>query len=347
MLGLGGLTYDQGEAELSTGGSQSVQPATGGQPPSTAGGDGDLNLGGAPEETPPDSFSILLDRDSLIAASPFPRAFADYFIFDPGKEELSFLRQDGYRSIEIGAWDFPAPEGLTHLRVVPFDGGMTVMGYDSVSGYTSQAIVGNDGEFEFVSTDVGTSGRTALISFFADGVWLALAYSASDGNYRYFRPAPAEEGEVFAGEWEPGWTGVAPFSVGSDVGVLKFDESTGKLQFDRLTRRGEPFETMLELVLPKSFSHMQTFLGDEAGRRTGVVLYQQGSGEVVTGKLTVDGSGVEFVQEATGYFRGDLTQIVPLSSIQKAFAFTFSATSGQAVLRDLSPLGDLGIPVIR
>lgn len=341
MLGLGGLTYDQGEGETTvrTGGA----PENSGGTPEGAGGsvsgDGGVHtsLGGGSNGATSGVSFLLLDREAQVAALPLPNESPGYFVFEPSSQELSRVKADGTGSEVLATWDWPALDGFSHLAAVPFSEGITLIGYDRASGSTSQAILQGEGDFQILANDIGTSGRTALLPLFTGAEWLAFVYSASNGNYRYFRPLPAEDAALFAGSSEPGWTSIERFVNGDDVGVLKHNEATRLLQFDRFVALGAPLSSVFTLELDRAFSHMVTFGGDS------VLLYQAGSGLVVTGKIVEEQGSVSFVETQKGYFRGDLSQIEPLSG---DIALTFSSASGRAVVRTLDPLeNDPAIPV--
>jgi hypothetical protein len=311
-------------------------------PPSLGDGDGDQSLGnsaGASGES--DDFSVLLDRSAVLAASPLPAELPSYFFFEPGSGNLSYRRQDGETSSVLGTWTWPAPEGVSHLAVVPYPEGLTLLSYDQISGSTSQATLNNQGEFEIVSTDIGTSGRTEVVAFYNGEEWLAFVYSVSDGNYRYFRPLPSDRTELFAGISEPGFTSIDRFAVGEDAGLLKHNRATGLLQFDRFVAVGEPLQEVFKVSLDESFSDMVTF-GDGW-----ILLYQEGPGTAVTGRIVQAETGAYFSEAERGHFRGNLSQITPLAGTLSGQAFTFSAASGQAVLRNLAPLEGTPPVVVR
>lgn len=325
ILGLDGLTYDQGLEESSEGlGTEDKPPAV------TFGSGGTIDL---TEEEP--DFPLELRLDAIVVSSPMPVHDSHYWVYAPGRDEIASYRLGSGADLQ-GTQDLPSDHGYTHLTVFPAGEGYRFFAYDSGSGSVAQFTdVDGEGEIVLEDQDVGTAGRSTLISFGFGESWLGLAESSDSGNYRYFEPDRDKGLDVVAGTWDPGYSRVSSFVYNDEQGVLRFNPEEGKIQFARLVAYGEPFETVFEIEAPFPATHLLTYAGPSGWE---LALYDAGTGWIETAVIGDFGEGPSYFMQEDSVFRENLVSLSIVYLEGYPHAITFGRSARIAQLRRLVPL---------
>lgn len=94
--------------------------------------------------------------------------------------------------------------------------------------------------------------------------------------------------------WGTGWSHFMPFKIKSDVRsyYIIYNQTTGLAHFDRLTAKGDSYETLSEAKWAPGFTNFASFT---LNKEPHFVLYNANSGQVHISQISSDGKGVQIL----------------------------------------------------
>lgn len=310
MLGLGGLTYDQGLEE--------TEPLEG--PRTTDKGTG-LGLGGfgpGPEDYVDLDFPVIWPEGSLVTSLPATGDGFYYWVYHPDQGQLlSYLYQpSGLDLIAENDW----PDGVPVSELLAFDdeGTPFLVAYSDAGWKTELTQVLRSGAMSFESR--GASGGLSHVRAASlGGHDVVFSYDSLDGDYRFVPTTQGSEAPAGAGRLEVGFDLVERYRVGEQEGLLFFHAADSRLEFWAFDEDAADLVQIFSNILDFPVSHLLTF---ESALGSGILFYDTAQGLArVRSLIPVDESwelvrtGGDWQQfEDDTYLPQGLTRLLQISS---------------------------------